>query len=81
VRISDYTFHVVKPCDRCAIITVDPVRGIMTGKEPLTTLARYRTFDKKVLFGQYLLAEGVGTLRVGDALQVLEEKASQNGVL
>jgi uncharacterized protein YcbX len=76
VRISDYTFHVVKPCDRCAIITVDPERGIMTGKEPLTTLARYRTFDKKVLFGQYLLAEGVGTLRVGDVLQVLEEKAS-----
>jgi len=81
VRISDYTFHVVKPCDRCAIITVDPERGIMTGKEPLTTLARYRTFDKKVLFGQYLLAEGVGTLRVGDVLQVLEENTSQNRAL
>jgi uncharacterized protein YcbX len=71
IRIGEQIFHVVKPCDRCAIITVDPVRGVMTGKEPLTTLARYRTVEQKVLFGQYILAEGVGTLHVGDPLQVL----------
>lgn len=74
VQIGQHMFHVVKPCDRCAIITVDPLRGVMTGKEPLTTLARYRTVDKKVLFGQYLLSGEAGVLHVGDAVQVLEQK-------
>jgi uncharacterized protein YcbX len=46
----------------------------MTGKEPLSTLARYRTFDKKVLFGQYLISGEAGVLRVGDPVQVLESK-------
>lgn len=76
IQINQITFQVVKPCDRCAIITVDPVQGVMTGKEPLTTLAGYRTFDKKVLFGQYLLTGEKGVLRVGDALQVVKDKAA-----
>jgi uncharacterized protein YcbX len=74
LRMNDHLFHVVKPCDRCAITTVDSVKGVMTGKEPLTTLARYRTFNKKVLFGQYLLSGETGMLRVGDAVHVLEYK-------
>jgi uncharacterized protein YcbX len=76
ISIHEHIFHVVKPCDRCAIITVDPVRGVMTGKEPLTTLARYRTVNKKVLFGQYLLSGDTGVIRVGDSLQVLERNAT-----
>ena len=76
LQINQHLFHVVKPCDRCAITTVDPVKGIMTGKEPLTTLARYRTFDKKVLFGQYLLSGERGIIRVGDALHILEHKTT-----
>ncbi len=72
IQINDCIFHVVKPCDRCAIITVDEVRGVMTGKEPLTTLAKYRTFNQKVLFGQYLLSQERGVLRVGDEVQVIE---------
>lgn len=75
IRINGHTFHVVKPCDRCAIITVDPSRGVMTGKEPLRTLASYRTVDQKVLFGQYLIAGKAGTLHVGDAIEALEYKA------
>lgn len=71
IRINDHVFHVVKPCDRCAITTVDPVQGVMTGKEPLRTLARYRTFQQKVLFGQYLLSQEHGVLHVGDAVEVL----------
>ena len=72
IRINQQVFSVVKPCDRCAITTVDPVRGVMTGKEPMTTLARYRTFQKKVLFGQYLLSKEAGMLQVGDQVEVLE---------
>lgn len=47
----------------------------MTGKEPLRTLARYRTFEKKVLFGQYLLSGENGVLRVGDAVEILKYQA------
>jgi len=47
------------------------VKGVMTGKEPLKTLARYRTVDQKVLFGQYLLSGDRGVLRVGDVVRVL----------
>jgi uncharacterized protein YcbX len=71
IRINGQVFHVVKPCDRCAITTVDPVQGVMTGKEPMKTLARYRTVENKVLFGQYLLSQGDGMLRVGDAVEVV----------
>lgn len=72
LKINHHIFHVARPCDRCAIITVDPLKGVMTGKEPLKTLASYRTFNKKVLFGQYLLSEETGLLRVGDTVQILE---------
>ncbi len=72
LQINNAIFHVVKPCDRCAITTVDAVKGVMTGKEPLTTLAKYRTFKQKVLFGQYLLSRDSGVLHVGDEVQVIE---------
>ncbi len=71
-KINQQTFHVVRPCNRCAIITVDALCGVRTNKEPLATLARYRTFQQKVLFGQYLLAEGSGMLCVGDEVHILE---------
>ena len=61
-------FTAVKPCARCVLITVDQQNGTK-GAEPLKTLAGYRTFDKKVLFGQNLLHEGFGTLRIGDEIR------------
>ncbi len=76
IQINGLTFHVVKPCERCAITTVDPTAGVMTGKEPLTTLARYRTFKQKVFFGQYLLSTARGTIHVGDTIHVLEQQPS-----
>jgi uncharacterized protein len=76
IQINRYTFHIVKPCERCAITTVDPVKGIMTGQEPLKTLAKFRTFNQKVLFGQYLVSGETGVLRVGDPIRVLKQKVS-----
>lgn len=75
IRINQQVFQVVKPCDRCAITTVDQVTGEVAGKEPLRTLARFRTVKQKVLFGQYLLAEMRGILRVGDRIQVVRSQA------
>ena len=73
IRIGSTEFHVVKPCARCVMTTVDQVRGEKDGKEPLATLSQYRNRDGKVLFGQNLIAESVGgVVRVGDEVEVLE---------
>ena len=75
ILIGDTLFHLVKPCERCQITTIDQDRGVRTGQEPLRTLATYRTTDNKVLFGQYLIADVAGgRLRVGDAVKIVARK-------
>lgn len=71
IRIGDVVFHVVKPCGRCATTTVDQATG-ERGAEPLATLADYRRSGGRVLFGQNLVHEGTGELRVGDEVTVVE---------
>ncbi len=79
IKIGASVFHVVKPCARCVITTIDQQIGEKDGKEPLKTLADFRTpkrsVKKKILFGQNLIAEKAGdVLRVGDKIEVLETK-------
>ena len=73
-KIGDVPFVGVKPCDRCVMTTVDQEKGVISGKDPLKTLAKYRNFGNKVLFGQNLIGLGLGTVRVGDAVRVLSFK-------
>lgn len=68
--IGDITFHGVKLCARCVMTTIDQENGV-SGKEPLKTLARYRSKNKKIMFGQNLSHEGLGEIKIGDALQVI----------
>ena len=75
IQIGPTTFHVAKPCARCAVPTVDQVTG-KRGVEPLRTLESYRTRNGKVHFGQNLIHEGKGPLRVGDPLTVLSLKTT-----
>ncbi len=70
IRIGSIEFHVVKPCERCAITTVDQATGIR-GKEPLRTLSQFRERNGKVLFGQNLIHEQKGSLRVGEEVVVV----------
>lgn len=73
IRIGAIEFDVVKPCTRCVFTTVDFARGEFDpAGEPLRTLARYRRTPQGVTFGQNLIPRGRGTLRVGDAVEVLE---------
>jgi hypothetical protein len=72
LRIGDVSFRVVKPCVRCVVTTLDPATG-EAGHEPLRTLATFRATDKGVTFGQNLLADGLGVLRVGDAVEAIEK--------
>jgi uncharacterized protein YcbX len=72
VRIGGVEFDVAKPCIRCVFTTVDFERGAFDPSgEPLRTLLTYRRTPKGVSFGQNLIPRGSGTLRVGDALEVL----------
>lgn len=72
IRVGDLVLDVVKPCARCAITTVDQITGKAMGPEPLATLATFRKQDKGVMFGQNVVHHGLGSLRVGDAVEVLE---------
>ncbi len=79
IRIGSTIFHLVKPCARCVITTIDQESGISDGKEPLKTLAQYRmlkrSIKKKILFGQNLIAENAGeVVRVGDKIEIIERK-------
>lgn len=79
IKIGDTVFHVVKPCARCVMTTIEQTTGEKDGKEPLKTLAEFRipkrSVKKKILFGQNLIAEKAGDiLRVGDKIEVLETK-------
>lgn len=53
-QIGDLTFYGVKPCARCVLTTIDPATA-EKGREPLRTLATYRQYTHKILFGQNVL--------------------------
>lgn len=75
IKIGETVFHVVKPCARCVMTTIDQEKGEKDGKEPLKTLAQYRTKRGKVLFGQNLIAEKPGAfVKIGDKIEVIEIK-------
>ncbi|MEH3115412.1 MOSC domain-containing protein [Pedobacter terrae] len=71
--MGEVLFSAVKPCSRCVLITIDQQTG-EKGQEPLRTLASYRTVGKKIMFGQNLLHQQTGTIRVGDELKVMRWK-------
>lgn len=83
INIGDSIFHVVKPCARCVITTIEQNTGEKQGVEPLKTLSSFRipkrNSMKKILFGQNLIAEKAGeTIKVGDKIEVLETKRMLN---
>ncbi len=75
-QINGIDFYAVKPCSRCVVTTVNPQTGVKEGKEPLATLAKIRSKDNKVYFGQNLLHKldfmMDNTVSVGDKLEILE---------
>lgn len=70
IAIGEVTFRVTKMCGRCVVTTTDQDTA-RRGKEPLRTLARHRRFAGKPVFGQNLVPETRGSLRVGDPVTVL----------
>jgi len=71
VRLADMTFRIVKPCSRCVIPSIN-IETAEREKEPLKTLVSYRKRDKKIFFGQNVIANMTGKIDVGMAVDVIE---------
>ncbi len=71
LRTGPLRLHLVKPCSRCTISTVDPDSGCFCGPEPLATLAAYRRRGHKVYFGQNAWAQPVASTKAAAAAPVL----------
>ena len=73
IQIGECIFKVVQQCERCVFTTIDPdTRQKNKQGEPLRTLVTYRrTESGGVAFGMHLIPERIGTIRVGDEVQVM----------
>jgi uncharacterized protein YcbX len=76
IKINEINFRLPKPCSRCSVPTIDP-KTALSGKEPLTTLARLRQWQNKVYFGQNVLHDQQGVLNVGSLIEILETGEKQ----
>ena len=71
IRIGEIEMAVVKPCPRCVVTMID--KGTLKkNQEPLKTLGKYRTRAGGVMFGMNVIPMGVGTIKVGMGVEVME---------
>jgi uncharacterized protein YcbX len=75
LRVGGVTVELVKPCARCVITTTDQDTAAK-GREPLRTLAAYRTRRMAdghlgVMFGQNGVPRTLGTIALGDHVEVV----------
>ncbi|TDD89948.1 MOSC domain-containing protein [Actinomadura rubrisoli] len=73
MRIGETVIELVRSCGRCVVTTTDQETG-ERGREPLRTLASYRTIDHGIRFGQNGVPRTPGKLTLGDPVDVLESK-------
>ncbi|WP_460357203.1 MOSC domain-containing protein [Actinoallomurus acanthiterrae] len=76
LRVGGVELELVKPCTRCVITTTDQETAVKA-REPLRTLATYRTRtlpdgDRGVVFGQNAIPRTLGTIAVGDPVTVAD---------
>jgi uncharacterized protein YcbX len=71
ITIGPVAFRVAKPCARCVVTTTDQATG-QRGSQPLRMLAARRRFGKKLLFGQNLIPDTTGLIRIGDPVEITE---------
>lgn len=66
-RVGSTVLKSVKPCARCVLTTVDPLT-LLTGPEPLKSLARYRKQGQKIWVGQNTLVHEIGSIQLNDVV-------------
>lgn len=74
LELGGVRFRVAKACSRCAVITIDQERGLKADDhEPLRTLSRFRrNAQGETIFGQYLIPDDRGHIKVGDAVRIVQ---------
>jgi uncharacterized protein YcbX len=70
IKIGSVSFRVAKPCGRCVVTTIDQATA-QRGSQPLKMLGRRRRFGKQLVFGQNIIPDSPGTIRVGDPVEIL----------
>jgi uncharacterized protein YcbX len=65
LRIGTVELRGMDLCERCPMPTIDQ-RTALQSKEPLRTLATYRTTDEGVVFGRNFKPTRVGVIKIGD---------------
>lgn len=78
--INNTHFNGVKLCARCNITTINQVDA-SKGKEPLKTLAGYRSKNKKIYFGQNVVHSATGVISVGDELVILSTHTEERFII
>ena len=73
--INGIDFCGVKLCSRCVVTTIDQETGF-ADREPLKTLATYRSFSNKLFFGQNVLCRGKGIVKIGDEIRIIKTRPS-----
>ncbi len=71
IRIANISFRIVKPCSRCVIPSIN-IDTAQREEEPLKTLVSYRKRDKKIFFGQNVIANMDGKIDVGMAVDIIK---------
>jgi MOSC domain-containing protein len=71
IQIGPVPFRVAKPCGRCVVTTIDQ-QTAERGRQPLAMLGRRRRFGQRLVFGQNLIPDATGTIRIGDPVRVLD---------
>jgi len=79
LRIGSVSFRVAKPCGRCLVTTTDQLTG-ERGREPLAMLGRRRRFGEALVFGQNLIPDSPGLIRVGDPVEITAEHSLPDGL-
>jgi len=71
IRIGDIMFRIVKPCSRCVIPSIN-IDTAEREEEPIKTLLSYRKRDKKIFFGQNVIAESNGQIDIGMKVEIID---------
>lgn len=71
IRIGSVSFRVAKPCGRCVVTTTDQITGAR-GTQPLKILGTRRRFGQNLVFGQNIIPDSPGRIRVGDPVAITE---------
>ena len=72
IRVGEAEFEVAWACTRCVLTTIDPETATKDpDEEPIRTLKTFRRGPEGVMFGQNLIPRRLGTVSVGDPIDIL----------